>query len=149
MSPTKPSEDTLRKMLDIQWQDHFQTRSQTWKALEITSILAVALVGFDWQVDNRIATIGGAILLFLVAQFGVLITLKHRIVEITKFRKISELERELGIADENLKLPQPISWWSIFQFRKSNTPLFILRMHFAIQVFAIGYCIMRLLWISP
>ena len=149
MSSTKPSEDTLRKMLEIQWQDHFQTRSQTWKALEITSILAVALVGFDWQVDNRIATIGGAILLFLVAQFGVLITLKHRIVEATKFRKISELERELGIADENLKLPQPISWWSIFQFRKSNTPLFILRMHFAIQVFAIGYCIMRLLWVSP
>jgi len=149
MSPTKPSEDTLRKMLEIQWQDHFQTRSQTWKALEITSILAVALVGFDWQIDNQIATIGGAILLFIVAQFGVLITLKHRIVEIAKFRKISELERELGIADENLKLPQPISWWSIFRFRKSNTPLFILRMHFAIQVFAIGYCIMRLLWVSP
>ena len=149
MSSTKPSEDTLRKMLEIQWQDHFQTRSQTWKALEITSILAVALVGFDWQVNNRIATIGGAILLFLVAQFGVLIPLKHRIVEATKFRKISELERELGIADEILKLPQPISWWSIFQFRKSNTPLFILRMHFAIQVFAIGYCIMRLLWVSP
>jgi hypothetical protein len=49
MPSTKPSEETLRKMLEIQWRDHFQTRLQTWKALEITSVLAVALVGFDWQ----------------------------------------------------------------------------------------------------
>jgi hypothetical protein len=145
MSPNKPSEETLRKMLDIQWQDHFQTRTQTWKALEITALLAVALVGFDWQVSNRVVTVVVAILLFLVAQFGILITLRHRVVEVTKFRKISELEKELGIADEGLKPPQPISWWSIFQFWKSNTSLFILRMHFVIQLFAIGYCIMRLL----
>ncbi len=145
MSSTRPSEETLRKMLEIQWQDHFQTRAQTWKALQMTALLAVALVAFDWRVDNRIATVGGAILLFLIAQFGILITLKHRIVEITKFRKISELETELGMTDKELKLPQPLSWRSIFQFSKSNTPLFILRMHFAIQIFAIGYCIMRLL----
>lgn len=145
MSPTKPSEETLRKMLEIQWQDHFQTRTQTWKTLEITSVLAIALVGFDWQSQNSIATIGIALLLFLVAQFGVLITLKHRGVEITKFKKIAELERELGVADENLKLPLPINWWSIFLYRKSNTPLFILRMHFALQLFAIGYCVMVLL----
>ena len=145
MSPAKPSEETLRKLLEIQWQDHFQTRVQTWKALEITSVLAVALVGFDWRVDNRIATACGAILLFLIAQFGVLITLKHRVVEITKFKIISKLEKELGVADNNLKLPQPISWWSIFVFWKSNTPLFILRMYIAIQLFAIGYCVMRFL----
>jgi hypothetical protein len=93
MSPAKPSEDTPRKLLEIQWQDHFQTRSQTWKALEMTSILAVALVGFDWRVDNQVAKVCGAIPLLLVAQFGVLITLKHRAVEITKFKKISELEK--------------------------------------------------------
>jgi len=145
MSTIKPSEETLRQMLNIQWQDHFQTRTQTWKALEMTSVLTVALVGFDWQVSNRIATVCGAILLFLVAQFGVLITIRHRNVEITKFKKISELERELGLADKNLKLPQAINGWSVFQFWKSNTPLFILRMYFAIQLFAIGYCIMRLL----
>jgi hypothetical protein len=145
MSTNKPSEETLRKLLEIQWQDHFQTRTQTWKALEMTSVLAVALVGFDWQVGNRIATVCGAFLLFMIAQFGILITLRHREVEITKFKKIVELETKLGVADEDLKLPQPISWWSIFNIWKSNTPLFILRMHFAIQVFAIGYGIMRFL----
>lgn len=145
MPTNTPSDETLIKMLEIQWQDHFQTRAQTWKALEITAILAVALVGFDWQIDNRIATIGMALLLFLTAQFGVLITLRHRVVEITKFRKIAELEKELGMADKELPPPVPLTWWSIFQFWRSNTPLFILRMFFVIQVFAIGYCIARLL----
>jgi hypothetical protein len=140
----QPSEETLRKMLDFQWQDHFQTRTQTWKALEITTIFAVALVGFDWQVDSRVVTVFVSILLFVVSQFGISITLRHRVVEATKFNKILEIEKELGLADENYKIPQPISWWSIFLFWKSNTPLFILRMHFAIQLFAIVYCIMRL-----
>src|SRR5574338_546418 len=130
MSSTKPSEETLRKMLEIQWQDHFQTRAQTWKALELTGLLAIALVAFDWLVDKPVATVGGATLLFLIAQFGILITLRHRVVEINKFRKISELEKELGLADKDVKLPPPLTWWSIFQVWKSNTPLFILRIHF-------------------
>lgn len=146
MASNTPSEETLRKMLDIQWQDHFQTRTQTWKALEITAVLAVALVGLDWQIGNRIVTIGVAALLFIVAQFGILITLRHRAVEVTKFRIIASLEKQLGIADESLKLPQLTNWFSIFQFWKSNTSLFILRVHFIIQVFAVGYCILRLLF---
>jgi len=144
MPPDKPSEETLRKMLDIQWQDHFQTRAQTWKALEITGILAVALVGLDWRIDNRIVTIVASVLLLLVAQFGVSITLRHRKVEVTKFRIITSLEKQLGVADESLQLPQPISWWSIFDPRKSNTSLFILRTLVIIQLFAIGYCFLRL-----
>ena len=139
------SEATLVKLLDIQWQDHFQTRSQTWKALEITAVLAIALVGLDWQADNRIVTIGAATLLLIVAQFGILITLRHRTVEIKKFKIITSLEKQLGVANENLVLPKTINWFSIFLVWKSNTPLFILRMHFIIQLFAIGYCILRLL----
>ncbi|KPJ87240.1 MAG: hypothetical protein AMJ53_18425 [Gammaproteobacteria bacterium SG8_11] len=145
MNMKNVSEDTLTKLLEIQWQDHFQTRSQTWKALEITAILAIALVGLDWQADNWIITIGAATLLFIVAQFGILITLRHRTVEITKFKIITSLEKQLGVADENLAPPKPINWFSIFLFWKSNTSLFILRMHFIIQLFAIGYCILRLL----
>ena len=140
----KPTEETLLKALEIQWQDHFQTRSQTWKALEITAILAVALVGLDWRLDNPIATIGTAFLLMLVAQFGIQITLRHRNVMVTKFRIITSLDEQLGIADPTLKLPKPISWRSIFLLRQSNTSLFILRMHFIIQLFAIGYLVLRL-----
>jgi hypothetical protein len=48
----KPNHDALLKMYEIQWQDHIQTRNQTWKGLEICALLAVALVGLDWQVGD-------------------------------------------------------------------------------------------------
>lgn len=144
MPSNKLSNETLTKLLDIQWQDHFQTRAQTWKTLEITSILAIAVVGIDWQVGNRFATIVACILLIVAAQFGILITLRHRKVEINKFTKISEIEKTLGVLDKEFELPKPLKWWSIFQLSKSNTPLFILRMHFIIQLFAAGYCILRI-----
>ena len=153
MPSKKPSDESLQKMLEVQWQDHFQTRTQTWKALEITALIAVALVGLDWQASNPLVTIGMAILLLVVAQFGIQITLKHRRVELTKFLIIAEIEHELGLdkldkrlgkVDVHLVPPQPLSWWSIFQIRQSNNPLFIMRMHFAIQLFAIGYLVLRL-----
>lgn len=140
----QPSEESLRKNLEIQWQDHFQTRVQTWKALEITALMAVAIVGLDWQVANRAATVGAATLLFIVAGFGALITLRHRMVEIRKFHMIADLEDQLGLKSEFAQPPAPIHWYSIFLFWKSNTPLFILRMFFIIQLFGIGYAVFRL-----
>src|SRR5947209_12268335 len=87
--PEKPhhnlSEAALLKTLEIQWQDHFQTRTQTWKTLEISALLAVALVGIDWRIGNPLVTIVAASLLILVTQFGIQITLKHRKVEREKF----------------------------------------------------------------
>jgi hypothetical protein len=145
MPPKSPSEETLIKLLDIQWQDHFQTRAQTWKTLEITALLAVALVGFDWRTNNTAATAAVAALLFLVAQFGVSVTLRHRSVEVAKFKKISELEAALGVGDDRFDLPQPNTWWSIFKVWRSNTSLFILRMHFLVQLFSIGYFVSSLL----
>ncbi|MCK6620838.1 MAG: hypothetical protein HUU32_10550 [Calditrichaceae bacterium] len=146
----EPAAEALLKMLEIQWQDHFQTRTQTWRALEITAIIAVALVGLDWKVGNPLITIVSASLLIMVTQFGIQITLRHRKVEETKFRIIASVEKQLNIADTDVRLPEPISWWSIFKVWKSNTLLFILRMHFVIQLFAICYLILRVfdLWKS-
>jgi hypothetical protein len=144
----KASEEALLKVLDTQWQDHFQTRSQTWKALEVTALLAVALVGLDWQigVKSRWVTIVAAGLLALMALFGMQITLRHRNeVEITKFKRITAIENELEVGDPSLKLPQPMHWWHVFLIRKSHTALFILRMQFAIFLFGVAYLVMRLL----
>jgi hypothetical protein len=143
MGSAAPSEETLRQNLAIQWQDHFQTRAQTWKALEITGLLAVGLVGLDWRIDSRVATFCASMLLAIVAAFGMLITLRHRSVEVEKFRRIAAIEKQLGIGDGK-DGPSPIHWWWVFLFRRSNTSLFILRMHFAILVFAIGFGLLRL-----
>jgi hypothetical protein len=142
----------LLKQLDIQWQDHFQTRSQTWKALEVSALVAVALVGLEWHIGGSGGDVAGKVvtgivagLLVLVAFFGMQITLRHRnIVEITKFRKITATEKQLGIGDPSLALPQPMRWWHVFLLNKSSTSLFILRMQFVILVFAIGYLVVRI-----
>jgi len=150
--PTKskrPSEAALLKLLDIQWQDHFQTRSQTWKALEITSLIAVALVGIDWKIDNPSVTIVVAFLLATVALFGMQITLRHRnSVEVTKFKIIKSVGEDLALVDSKLELPKSIHWWDVFLFWKSNTSLFILRMQFVLLLFAIGYLVFRLIGIK-
>ncbi len=150
-----PSPETLRKLIEIEWQDHFQTRWQTWKALEITVVLAVALVGLDWRFSNpadpgkpaatnSLVTILAGLMLMGVALFGFLITLRHRNkVEVPKFEAIAAFEKELGV-DMELPLPKPIHWWNIFLIWQTNTPLFLLRMHFVIMLFALVYVILRL-----
>jgi hypothetical protein len=144
----KPTEETLLRMMEIQWQDHFQTRIQTWKTLEIAAIIAVALVGINWRINSPLITTVTAILLMLVAYSGMQITLIHRVVEQNKFRIIALLEDQLGIKDPKSVLPESIKWWSIFKIHHSNTPLFILRMHFVILIFAMCYlipCLFQLL----
>ena len=145
MSFQLPSEETLRKMIEWEWQDHFQTRAQTWKALEVVSVLAIAVVGLDWQVGNLYVTCAAAVLLLIVAQFGIEITKRHRKVEQRAFQLIIKYEGLLGIEEEGFKAPGPLGWLDIFRVSKSSTSLFIMRMHFFVQVFAISYVAGRLL----
>ena len=141
----KATEEALLKQLDLQWQDHFQTRSQTWKALEVSALVAAALVGLEWQIGGGV-TIVVAGLLVLVALFGMQITLRHRnVVEITKFKRITVIERQLRVDDPSLGLPQPMRWWHVFLIKKSSTSLFIMRMQFVILLFAVGYLVVRIL----
>jgi len=71
----EPTEAALLKMLEMQWQDHFQTRVQTWKSLEIATPMIVALVALDWGLKNALATfmlrMHFIIFLFALAYFGV------------------------------------------------------------------------------
>ena len=62
----EPTEAALLKMLEMQWQDHFQTRVRTWKSLEIVTPMIVALVALDWGLKNALATVVAAILLLFV-----------------------------------------------------------------------------------
>ncbi len=144
------SEEVLLKCLEMEWLDHFQTRSQTWRTLEIEAALAVGLVGIDWRLGNVFATSAAALLLIIAAWFGALITGRHRKVEIEKFGNIIELERELKLPEagvfKDVKPPQAIRWLDVINPRRSNTPLFILRMHVILMIFGIIYLVFR--WVS-
>ena len=140
------STENIIQLIQIQWQDHFQTRTQTWKSLEIAAILSIALIGMDWKLDSPIATIVASGLLFFVAFFGMLITIRHRnSVERTKFQIIGELGAKLGLNEPDLSIPDKIRWWQVFLIWKSNTSLFILRMHFIILLFVLFLFAFRIL----
>jgi len=140
----KENRDILLKLLEIQWQDHIQTRNQTWKGLEISTLLTVALVGLDWQIDQPAVTCVASVLLALVALFGMQITIRHRNnVEVKKFEIINDLERQLGLKSDHV-LPGKIKWWFVFLINRSNTSLFILRMQFILLLFAVCYLSVRL-----
>ena len=139
-----PSQEVLLKCLELEWQDHFQTRVQTWKSLEIESVLAVALVGIDWRISNVYATSAVAVLLIIAAFFGAKITIAHRKVEVIKFSHIIDIEKQLGMLEPGLfgdvKKPEPFRWLDAFSL-KSNTLLFVLRMHTILLTFGIIYLV--------
>ena len=143
MSSPDPTEETLRKCLELEWQDHIQTRRQTWKALAVQVALAIGLVALDWQVGNLAATTVFGVVVIAAAQLGIQTSLHHREVEIRKFTHILRLEEQLGLHRPGLftdvSVPAPIRWADAFRPGKSNTVLFILRMHVAVQVFALLY----------
>ena len=149
-----PDRETLLKALEVEWNDHIQTRQQTWQALFNVAALAVALIGIDWQLQNKFATVAFAFILSLAAFVGLQITFRHRnVVEDQKFRFILAIERELGLVAPDdggppdrtyvitgVTRPAKISFLDLFRiYSKHNTSLFIARMHFAILLFAVIY----------
>jgi len=148
----KPAEE-LRSSLEVAmqsaWKDHLHARDQTWKGLQMEALLAIALIGIDLKsIDNAYKYISsvGSLLLFLIAMSGIMIALHHRELERRKFRHIMHCEDALGLRPyiDGVTLPVPIYVWHIFAFWKSNTVLFIMRMHFTIMTFALCFFITRL-----
>lgn len=140
----KENFEAKTKDLQIQWQDHFQTRKQTWQALQVSATLTIALIAVDWRIDNAWVTIISSLLIALVATFGMQITIRHRnFVEAKKFSIIVELEKELGLNYDHPK-PEEIKLYYVFFLTKSNTSLFILRMQFVIFIIALIFLVFRL-----
>lgn len=132
---SKMTEEALLKMYEIQWEDHLQARKQTWQALQIAGIIAVALVGVQWKTNDPLVICISSILLIAVSFFGMQITLRHRnSVEITKFSIMSEIEKKINFISRDLRIPDAINWWHVFKVTKSNTSLFLLRMQFVIHI---------------
>ncbi len=138
--------EAMVKCLEMQWQDHFQTRAQTWKSLQMDAVLAVALLGIDWRLQSTSATTIAAILLIVAALFGALITRHHRKVEILKLTAVQTLETMLGVpAYGQFTPPEHNQLLDVVRFNKSNTSLFILRTHIIFMIFGIVYVIFTLL----
>ncbi len=153
--PLQPTEnetdrdpETLRRALDIEWRDHFQTRRQTWKLLEIAALLLLAFVVADRHLQSTAALIGLGLLVAAVSVAGIVATVHHRRAQIRKFTHIDRLEEALGLHKtgllDDVHPPGSFSWLHVIDPRRINTPLSILRIHLIILLFVVVYGLARL-----
>jgi hypothetical protein len=151
-SKSCPSMETLQQQLQIQWQDHFQTRAQTWNSLQIEAALFLAVIGADIKLNDPwlLIPLGG--ILFVSTIFGISITIHHRKVQIQKFQFIYMLEEKLCLHQdgymEGATEPAPFKWAEIFDVKKIATPTFILVMHLLILIFGVMYIAVRIAGIT-
>jgi disulfide bond formation protein DsbB len=144
-----PDSATLRNQLNLEWQDFFQTRTQSWKSLEISSLLIVGLVGVGLKVNDIWVTLTIGAIVIYSAISGIFITLHHRDIQVTQNRHVLNLEKALHL--HSIKLitrrssPQRYKIIDIINPFKMSTPLFIIKMHLSIVCFTIIYVIAILL----
>jgi hypothetical protein len=144
---TESDKAVLVAILGNEWHDHFNTRQQTWKTLEIDAVVVVGLIGISWQLHNHIATSLVAVLLMLTAFFGACITIHHRKVEVNIFEHIIDIEKDLGAWKyfEKENTPFSIKWYKPFEWNKFSTISFILLIHYIILLFGFIYLIFSIL----
>jgi len=143
-------EGYLSLALHTEWLDHFQTRRQTWKALEISALCLAAFVLAGLRIENTwIVTILGAVVI-CGSLAGAVMTWHHRKAQVRKFTHIDRLEDALGLHEpgllDDVHPPRAFRLSDIVNPRETNTPLFVLRMHLVIVAFTIVYLIGR--WMS-
>jgi hypothetical protein len=142
-----PAPESIRLAMDQAWRDHHHARDQTWKAVQMEAVLAAGLLTVDVQYAKGLATSASAVLVILAAVFGILITLHHRTVEITKFRHITNCQRALKLDRPNLisgiAPPAELRLRDAFRPSVRNTASFILRLHVALILFAVLVAVAR------
>lgn len=170
-----PSDDSLRKVMELAWQDHHHARDQTWKTVQIVAVLGAGLLTIDFQHKSLVFTTLAAFLVILAATVGIGITWHHRLLERRKLIHLMNCEERLGLHrddilplhpdDENyrevpdefdkksrrvrdgaVKLPKPFTAVDVFNPLKHNTSLFVLRAHCSIIAFCVLIVIFR--WLS-
>jgi hypothetical protein len=146
-----PSDSTLQDQLQIQWQDHIQTRNQTWKSLQIQVAIFLAVIGSDIKLDDPMLLAPLGLILLLTTGFGVAATLHHRKAQIKKFQYIYLFEEKLELLNPGymtgIYYPREFKWRTAFSIKEIATPTFILTMHLMILVFGVMYIALRLIGI--
>ncbi len=142
-----PSKETLHNQLRIEWQDHFQTRAQSWKTLQMEIGLILGLIGADLKFDNIWITSVLGILILFSSLSGFLVTLAHWRVQIRIFKDINAIEKALGLLNSNFlgqgHVPATFKWNDIINPKCSYVPIYILRLHITIILFTLIYIVAK------
>ena len=132
----------------------------------MVAVLGAGLVSVDVGYGSVAATSAAGVLVVLASMFGLWVTKNHRVLERRKFIHIMNCEEWLGLHQDKLiplrthhtgeeeqassevrdgwvAVPESFSFWSVFDWRKHNTSLFIMRLHLAILLFAVLFVLAR------
>lgn len=142
-----PDKDVILRQLQLEWQDHIQTRRQTWRTLEIEGALIVGLIGVDFKLDNLWVVSVLGFLVIIATLLGILITVHHRRGQVENFNRMYRLEEALdlhkpGFLDDIRPLKE-FEWTDVLNLRRMNTPLFIVWMHIAMMIFTLVYVVAK------
>lgn len=142
-------DEALRTQLQIEWQDHFQTRAQSWRTIQISGALVLGLVGADIKFNEIWVTTTIGILLILTSLSSVAVTLRHWRIQIGIFRRIYRIEELLGLLNSlgEGHTPGTYSKFDVINPKRPYVPVFIIRIHIIITVFTVFYILAR--WIKP
>lgn len=91
------SNEAMLKDLELQWNDHFHMRDQTWKSLTNSVLLFIAVVGLELKDLDSIAMIPAYTVVMLTAIFGWIVATHHRLRQGQKFAMIIMYEEMLGL----------------------------------------------------
>ena len=142
----KPSEETLRQQLDLQWRDHIHVRDQTWRALQMVAVVLLAIIGADVSLQKGTTLLPLAAVQACASLFGMAITIHHRNVQVHKFKYIFRMEERLGLHGPGLldrvKEPEALGWRDVLSARMP-TPTFILLTHVLLLAFTLSYVWVR------
>ena len=90
--------DILLKELELDWQDHFEIRKQSWNTVIASGALIVGLLSMNkFPFDNGVLMTSGCLGLMALSIFGLLVAKHHRQCEREKFAYIRAIERLLPI----------------------------------------------------
>lgn len=86
------------KDMELQWNDHFHMRDQTWKTLQYTIAIFIGVVGLQYNegIDQNILLIS-KIALLATSILGFIVALHHRSRQNLKFDLIEFYEEQLEL----------------------------------------------------
>ena len=96
--------DAILKDLELQWNDHFHMRDQTWKTLTNAALLFVGVIGLEIKNLGNLVMIPAYFVLLLTAIFGWTVATHHRVRQKQKFAFIKIYEEKLGIFELKRKI---------------------------------------------
>lgn len=91
--------EALLKDLELQWNDHFHMRDQTWKTITNSTLFFIGVVGLEIKDVGNFVMIPAYAGLVVTCLFGWAVATHHRLRQNQKFIFITKYEQLLGIYD--------------------------------------------------